>query len=258
MHIPWFRTRARDAASQTGGDQARGAFAQLMHTANAIAEINPRGLTDLVRAIVRPYQSDYLLAVAEGGTDARPDFEEKSLFGEEVRRRMFSDIGNYRLVRLPEEHFQIHLARDPVLPWPWKHDRYVSALAEIGTAKIDPADIWNRYHSGAWRQDSNHRVALWLPWGIGFVQGGNHSIAAGILAGEGVLTPAYVFDMSYLFSEIYADAESYREMGTGRKLGPVLNQRLAALFEIGRLMHEKGFPAFRESIDIPDREEHRV
>ncbi|VVE41776.1 hypothetical protein PCE31107_04198 [Pandoraea cepalis] len=56
--------------------------------------------------------------------------------------------------------------------------------------------------------------------------------------------------MTYLFSEIYADAESYREIGTGRKLGPVLSQRLAAFFEIGNLMHEKGLPAFRDSIDV--------
>jgi hypothetical protein len=225
-----------------------------MRTARAIAEVNPRGLTDLVRAIVRPHQADYLLAVAEEGTDARPDFEERSLFGEEVRRRMFSDAGDFRTVRLPEDHFRIHLARDPVLPWPWKHSSYVSTLARIGAGKVDPADTWNWHHSGAWRQDGNHRVALWLPWGIGFVQGGNHSIAAGILAGEGVLTPAYVYDMSYLFSEIYADAVSYREMGTDRKLGPVISERLAALFEIGRLMHEKGFPAFHESIAIAQSE----
>ncbi|WP_310067158.1 DUF6710 family protein [Paraburkholderia caledonica] len=220
-----------------------------MHTANAIAEVNPRGLVDLVRAIVRPHQADYLLAVAECGTDARPDLEEKLIFGEEVRRRMFSDRGDYRLVRLPEAHFQIHLARDPVLPWPWKHHSYVCTLARIGTAKVDMEDIDRRHHCGPWRQDVNHRVELWLPWGIGFVIGGNHSIAAGILAGEGVLTPAYVYDMSYLFSEIYADAESYREIGTGNRLGPVINQRFAALFEVGRLMHVAGFPAFRESID---------
>ncbi|WP_323129610.1 DUF6710 family protein, partial [Klebsiella pneumoniae] len=28
----------------------------------------------------------------------------------------------------------------------------------------------------------NHRVTLWLPWRIGFVRGGNHSIASGVLA----------------------------------------------------------------------------
>lgn len=258
MRVRWFGDRARKAASKTDVEDAGGPFAQLMRTANAIAEVNPRGLTDLVRAIVRPYQADYLLAVAEGGTDARPDFEARLLFGDEVRRRMFSDTGSYRLPSLPAKHFEIQLARDPVLPWPWKHDRYVSALATIGAAKVDPAGIWNRHHSGAWRQTSNHRVALWLPWGIGFVQGGNHSIAAGILAGEGTLTPAYVFDMSYLFSEIYADAQSYREIGTGRRLGPVVSQRLGALFEIGRLMHQTGFPAFGDGTDAARKSEPQL
>ncbi|ENZ0047743.1 DUF6710 family protein [Escherichia coli] len=39
-----------------------------------------------------------------------------------------------------------------------------------------------------WKQDkNNHYVDLWLPWRIGFMRRGNHSITAGILAGEGAL-----------------------------------------------------------------------
>ena len=39
-------------------------------------------LPDLIRAIVRPVQSDFLLAVAEEGTDARPNMTPEKFFFE--------------------------------------------------------------------------------------------------------------------------------------------------------------------------------
>ncbi|HFO9490100.1 TPA: hypothetical protein ACHK5J_005735 [Escherichia coli] len=39
-----------------------------------------KALPDLIRAIVRPVQSDFLLAVAEEGTDARPDMTPQEFF----------------------------------------------------------------------------------------------------------------------------------------------------------------------------------
>ncbi|WP_312826664.1 DUF6710 family protein, partial [Escherichia coli] len=81
-----------------------------------------------------------------------------------------------------------------------------------------------------WQQDrTNHYVELWLPWRIGFVRGGNHSITAGILAGEGPLIPEHVWDMSFLFERISTDGLYWYV--DGKKTEDVKSWRAAAIFE---------------------------
>ncbi|MGY2258000.1 DUF6710 family protein [Pseudomonas sp. SDO55104_S430] len=224
-------------------------FEQLIQTAKLIAQTNPRGLVDLVRAILRPLQSEYLLGVAERGQDALPTIGSFTFFGEAIRDRIFDSDGvNFRGARLGSEAFSLRLSRDIVLPWAWDFGRYVDALATIGSDKeIVCENKWSRVSQGPWRQDNNHQVELWLPWGIGFVNGGNHSITAGILAGEGEITPEYVFDMSYLFEEINCDGRFFSDR-TGQ-LTPVEDVRRAAVFEIGRMMHDLNFSAFKSMRD---------
>ncbi|CAE6862600.1 hypothetical protein R75465_07745 [Paraburkholderia aspalathi] len=135
-----------------------------------------------------------------------------------------------------------------MLPWPWNHGRYVDAVASIGAAKIDPDDPWSRHHSGAWRQDSNHLITLWLPWGIATVGGGNHSIMAGILAGEGVIVPDSVFDMQCVLANVHTDGLAWFDTASDRPIGKVDDPRAAAVFEIGRLMIQTGFPAFHDAL----------
>jgi hypothetical protein len=77
---------------------------------------------------------------------------------------------------------------------------------------------------------------VWLPWGISFVGGGNHSIAAGIIGGGGYVTPAEVYDMSALLDMVQCDGQHYRETSTQNVLADVSDERVAAVFEIGRLM----------------------
>ncbi|MHC8334145.1 DUF6710 family protein [Pseudomonas sp. LB3P25] len=238
--------RARKLKSQS---QAR--FDSLMKTARLIAETNPRGLADLVRAILRPLQSEYLLGVAERGHDAMLGIDAYTFFGDSVRSRMFTADGmDLRGVRLESMTFSLRLSRDTVLPWAWNVDRYISALATIGSSKtIEDGPKWNNAHQGAWRQDDNHQVELWLPWGIGFVHGGNHSITAGILAGEGEITPDYVYDMTYLLDDLHCDGKHYFDTRTGKRAAAVTDVRKAAVFEIGRIMREMNFPAFKSETE---------
>ncbi|WP_319950300.1 DUF6710 family protein, partial [Klebsiella pneumoniae] len=84
--------------------------------------------------------------------------------------------------------------------------------------------------------NSNHYVELWLPWRIGFVGGGNHSITAGILAGEGTLIPEHVYDMSWLFELVRTDGNHW--FVDDHKVEAVKSGRSAAVFEIGRLLVE--------------------
>ena len=46
---------------------------RLNHLLSVAEKLPVKALPDLIRAIVRPVQSDFLLAVAEEGTDARPN-----------------------------------------------------------------------------------------------------------------------------------------------------------------------------------------
>ncbi|GAB3261439.1 hypothetical protein GCM10027296_35460 [Chitinimonas naiadis] len=112
------------------------------------------------------------------------------------------------------------------MPTPWNRDRYELALATIGSAK----------GQGVWRQDLNHTISVWLPWGIAFVTGGNHSITAGILAGEGVIVANEVYDLARIFDLVACDGYEYKDVRSGQVVGLVNDYRRAAVFEIGRLM----------------------
>lgn len=181
-------------------------------------------LPDLIRAIVRPVQSDFLLAVAEEGMDARPDMTPQEFFFDG-----FIQVTSYETMKegeLDRTGYPLSLASDMVLPWPWSLSRYIDNVSHIGTHKGRP-----------WKQDKiNHYVDLWLPWRIGFVRGGNHSITAGILAGEGTLIPGHVYDMSYLFALIRTDGVHW--FIEGQKTEAVKSWRSAAVFEIGHLLVE--------------------
>lgn len=225
-------------------------FKQLLKTARRIAEINPRGLSDLVRAILRPLQSEYLLGVAERGQDAFENIESMWFFGEAIRDRLFSADGmSWRGESLPSQSFLIKLASHIVLPWPWSMNSYVSAIATIGSGKTshnrqEASRRCLRESQGAWVQDDNHRIELWLPWGIGFVNGGNHSITAGVLAGEGEVIPDKVYDMSFLLDDLHCDGRFFYDTNTGLVASAVKDARRAAVFEIGRMMREFDCPAF--------------
>ena len=213
----WNRNKKEKAAA--GNEKNR--FDHLL----SVAEKLPvEALPDLIRAIVRPVQSDFLLAVAEEGTDARPDMTPQEFFFEGLIQ-----VQSYEKMKegeLDGADYPLSLASEMVLPWPWSLTRYIDNVSHIGTHKGRP-----------WKQDKiNHYVDLWLPWRIGFVRGGNHSIMAGILAGEGIVIPDHVYDMSYLFELVRTDGN--HRFVDGQKVVALKSGRSAAVFEIGRLLTE--------------------
>lgn len=203
------------------------AFSNSMEIAHDIAKQNPAALLDLIKVLLRPRQSAFLLDSIQKAEHASVDpISKEHFFCEGMASDRFND---YELPRLNISDYKLYLNSDVLLPCPWYRDRTVSALSGIGTGK----------RKGSWKQDPNHIVSLWLPWRIGFVGGGNHSIAAGIIAGEGCITPAEVTDFSHIFDEIVCDGEFYRDVKTGQKIAEVISPDIAAVFEIGRLMIQK-------------------
>lgn len=136
----------------------------------------------------------------------------------------------FHLPRLPSSGFCVELARDPVLPCPWKRPDLVNTLSYVGSGRV----------LGPWRQDPNHSVIVFLPWGIAFVVGGNHSIAAGILAGEGSLVPTEVWDLSSWLDSFETDGRIFVDRASGKEICKVFNPVRAAVFEVGRLMVAHG------------------
>lgn len=204
---------------KTHSNSSKARFDHLIMIANRLPKV---ALPDLLHAIVRPIQSDFLLAVAEEGTDARPHITEGWFFFEGIQWLL--DIDQMRQVEKNKNNYPLSLATDMVLPWPFSMNRYLENLSVIGTSKGLP-----------WKQDfTNHYVTVWLPWKIGFVNGGNHSITTGILAGEGIIIPERVYDMSYLLEKVRTDGVNWYVDDQAEET--VKSWRHAAFFEIGRLM----------------------
>ena len=202
-------------------------FDHIVGFAEALAKSNPAALIDLSRILLRPLQSELLLTAIENEMHgARHEIEDYKFF-------MPHGPSNIQMAfdcpRLDSDKFLVQLNRDPVLPCPWHRGRYVGTLTSIGHGK----------HCGNWKEDRvNHCVTLWLPWGIAFVHGGNHSIAAGIVGGEGVLRPKEVYDMGRLLDLVQCDGKHYRSKQDNKVLDTVHDDKIAALFEVGRLMQQ--------------------
>ena len=212
-------------------------FQSIMEIATEVADEEPAALISLTRSLLRPLQSEHLMALTERSAHNAPDsIDGASFFFNITDHHIF----NYLLASTPR--ITLNLSRDIVFSTPWHRRRYSEALACIGVGKM----------CGAWRQDANHRVSVLLPWGIGFVLGGNHSIASGIMAGEGSVDVIEAYNLNPLFDLMDSDGLYYRNKKTRKPLARVNDHRRAAVFEIGRLMRHHNVCAFKESIDIQD------
>lgn len=207
------------------GQRPKTAFSHSMKVAHSIAQQNPAALVDLIKVLLRPRQSSLLVDVIQKAQHKSCyKITREEFFCEGMAKDRFDD---YELPKLVNNDYKLYLNSDTLLPCPWERGRIARSLSMIGSGKE-----W-----GNWEQDpDNHFVSLWLPWRIGFVEGGNHSITAGIIAGEGTITPEQVTDFSHIFNEILCDGEFYRDAKTGQEIAKVISPDIAAVFEIGRLM----------------------
>ena len=125
----------------------------------------------------------------------------------------------------------IDLSKDIIIPNPWDATRLYKNIINMGTTQnnID------------WKEDiNNHHVNLYLPLGIAFSCNGHHSITAGVLKTEGVVNPKEIYDISPLYKHVYCDGMYYKRTYNNTTIRPVKNIEFAAIFEIGRIIVEKG------------------
>lgn len=113
-----------------------------------------------------------------------------------------------------------------VFPWPWNRYRLERGFKNIK-------------HNNWVHDPQNHDVTLIQPLNIAFVDQGNHSLAIGILRGEGVVN-AKVWDISKLYDYIHCDGVNFRIFQNAEKSSyidvPIHDPDFATIFEIGRLI----------------------
>lgn len=173
-------------------------------------------------------QTKYITNVAYG-RDRLPTLETKQFFNFQHQAIAGSTIWDLiEPIQDVQDGKEIRLNRDLVLPWPWHSLRFEDALIEIG-----------KYNKrGAWRQDLNHDIYMLQPVGVCFVDSGNHSIAAGIVKGEGSITDYRIIDMTVLYSLMYCDGINYYRTADNSVIQEVENVEFAVIFEIGRKLKE--------------------
>ncbi|MCC6965307.1 MAG: hypothetical protein IT391_03350 [Nitrospira sp.] len=224
-------TDSNDQQKQVEDQQKQ--FEQILKVANKIAKQNPQALPTFVRLLARKLQGQYMsaafLRTASGGS---AELEPGVVWFSEVA--VLSGEGAmvyYLKKRLPSTRV-LNLSTDVVLPWPWDLTRLEMCLSFIGT-KQNP-----------WKQDTgNHRVEYWLPFGIGWVRGGNHSIMTGILQGRQQLETDEVYDLSAIFPLVHCDGIAFRRTADNSVIAPVREVEFAAIYEVGRLMLLNGVSA---------------
>lgn len=228
--IDWFkRYLGGPAATRQEGLAAILAFAE------DVARERPGTLVDLVRLLGRPLQADamaYILSIRGGPpvTRVAPD----TLLFSEFQPLAPDGRTLYDLTEtLPGERL-VDLGTDLVLPWPWSRERLARTLAHIGEGQR-----W-----GPWREDPlNHKLSVWLPMGVVWVEGGNHSLAAGVLQGRGQVAAGQVRDVRAVYEHVACDGARFIRRHDGRAIAPVARLEMAAIFEIGRLMLRHGVSA---------------
>lgn len=191
-------------------------------------EIKTHPVIDVIRILGRSLQTEYLshlLYLANESNLETIHFWEiffDNCFPLTSSGKTYSD-----LIKKLDTHKDIDLSKDLVLPSPWKRDRYIKCISNIGEGRA----------CGKWEEiTTNHSITLLLPLGIALVNGGNHSISTGIIQGEGVISNAAVYDISPLYEYVKCDGLNYIRISDGVIINKVPNIEFAAIFEIGRLM----------------------
>lgn len=132
---------------------------------------------------------------------------------------------------------RVWLGLDPVVAVPWSKSRLIENLGRfsLGTPGR-PCD------AEPWSYDSlNHQIRLWLPMRLAEVWNGYHSVVAGVLSNTGSVPAESIYDFSPLFTRLsWNGGLSW----TGSESGEIAqcgDWRLAALFELGCRLHDRGF-----------------
>ncbi|WP_409457135.1 DUF6710 family protein [Pseudomonas oryzihabitans] len=203
----------------------------VLHWAHQLYEKSEvRGLEDLSKIILRPLQSRHIAdAYFKPPHQAIEELWWLDSLGFSgwlpgADRDLNSSIIR-SVVPAPAGHL-LNLSTDIILPTSWHPSSIVNLLGRIGSERP----------LGRFKQSSNHQVTFMIPLGIGWVSGGNHSIAQGIIRGEGEIAPTEYLDVTEIVRRVTFDGKSWRCCSTGHRLGRPRYIELGLVWEISRLI----------------------
>lgn len=218
-----------------GGRRAqREEFECILEIAHIIARKDSKALPALIKLIGRRAQARAMDTVLRHPQDAKNcHYDDRTVLFDTsapltAAGLSFNDLK--RKVRTPRA---MTLGVDLVFPWPWERGRIIDSLCTLRPGG----------KGGKWQQDPNHLIELWLPLGVGWVGGGNHSLTAGIIHAQGKVKPEVTYDISRVYRHVVCDGVEYKRKRDNSTIGPVADLEMAAIFEIGRLIykHRVGF-----------------
>ena len=220
-------------------EERRLRFDQVAQAIEELASADRYALPAMVRLIAQPLQSAFVGEVLRWPAhQCNLDNDLDRLFFRESLAITSDGRSLFDLRRSVDEvscaaskqRFWLQLGRDAVIPAPWHRGRLVDCLSSIGRAR----------ENGGWEADQNHRVALLVPFGLGVVHGGNHSIATGICNGEGRLISIETLDFTPAYDHVRYDGLAFRRICDGEVLSQPKFEEPGMLFELGRKMNELG------------------
>jgi len=228
----WFKNyyQQQEAAQNEKNQKER--FEQFKKFAENVAKEDPAALSVLVRMVAKSLQMRLLPEVSYNLKYALDAINLFSFLGKknEVITPDNQTIDDLTIRIYGEDNkkakYLLQLKRDPIFAKPQNKDNLISSLVSYGYGR----------RNGAWQEDPNHRVSLLLPFGVGIVIGGNHSIAAGIINGEGELTTDEVIDLSQLYEYIEYDGVNMLRKHNKKQFFKPQAEELGILFDLGRLM----------------------
>jgi hypothetical protein len=196
----------------------------------------------VVKTLADKINADNALALAETGKPLYSD----DVGGEQVLSLMvkkpflgFEDIvrdttdGAMSLLR----EQRIRLGHDPAISLVYNRDSFAGAMSDIGSDAGEP-----------WKEDpKNHHAVLFLEMGLTVFTHGVHSAHCGIAKAEGEITVGAlkcnerrICDISPLYKVLRFDGENWCREKNGTPVTPAVCFEFGAIFEIGRLLMEKG------------------
>lgn len=182
---------------------------------------------NLIRLLGKGTQYKLMAELIVNGKE--PKMDKTLIFFDFFDERIEDSVKGFSLIKKVNFDKKIELKKEVILPWPWNIERLSNSMCNFGSELF----------CKDWKEDpTNHFIELWLPFGISWVNGGNHSITTGILQGEGSITPT-AYDISDYYDRVYCDGEYYRLRSNNSKLSKVYNVEFAAIYEIGRIIRSE-------------------
>ena len=223
MKMKWFGRRSKCEGSEREAIENVLAFAEAIIERNMEPKERLIKLIDLRRVFLRKFQADHIAACYCSGTHQAPEpIEVKSLLCQEM-------LLEENQVKKISEKISLDLAQDVVLPTPWHPKRMIDNIGKFGS---DPLKT-------QWVQDTNNHFVYWMStFGIGIVDGGNHSLTAAIIANEQIkFTLKHQYDYSFLFESYHFNGSVYVDSKTGRHLSAPRFLVFGVIYELSRLIN---------------------